>query len=172
MNVMSVYYSYRDPTEKFLKFSSYFTHPRHSQITKMDATTVLFMELPDLQLHYHPMFDSLYIIGTCHFRLYFFACRDFVVPLFHPLFDPVALYIAIFLQMAHPAPSAAPPAPSSPPPVVPSLSSESDPLEDAASPLHPLLLATVMFRPTQAWRMGFYIQNPFRWRLHLADCSV
>ena len=53
--------------------------PRHSQIMKMDVTVVLFIEFLDLQFHYDPMFDSLYITSACHFHLYFFACRDFVV---------------------------------------------------------------------------------------------
>ena len=94
MNAMSVYYSYRNPAENFFKFSPSFMYPCHSQITKIDATTMLFIKFPDLQLHYDPMFDSLYITGTCHFRLYFFACRDFAIPLFRPLFDLVASYIA------------------------------------------------------------------------------
>ena len=72
------------------------------------------------------MFDSLYIIGAYHFRLYFFARRDFAVTLFHPLFDPTAPYIAISLQVAHPGPPAAQPAPTSPPQVVPSLSLNDD----------------------------------------------
>ena len=78
---------------------------------KMDVTVVLFIEILDLQLHYDPMFDSLYIIITSHFRLYFFTRRDFVVPFFHPLFDSAAPYIASSLHMAH----LAPPALASPP---------------------------------------------------------
>ena len=92
----------------------------------MDATTVLFIEFPDLQFHYDAMFDSLYITGACHFHMYFFAHRDFAVPFFHPLFDLAAPYIAIFLQVAHPAPPTTPPAPASPPQVVPSLSFDDD----------------------------------------------
>ena len=134
MNAMSVYYSYRNPIENFLKFSPYFMYSRHSQITKMDATTILFIEFPDLQFHHDPMFNSLYITSTCHFCLYFFAHRNFVVPLFHPLFDPTTPYIAIPLHMAHLAPPTAPPAaPASPPQVVPSLSFESDPPEDTST---------------------------------------
>ena len=89
---------------------------------------MLFIEFPDLQFHYDPMFNSLYITGACHFHLYFFACRDFaILLLFHPLFDPAAPYITISLQVAHPAPlAAAPPAPASPPQVVPSLSLDND----------------------------------------------
>ena len=113
-------------------------YPRHSQIMKMDVTVVLFIEILDLRLHYDPMFDSLYIASTSHFCLYFFTCRDFVVPFFHPLFDPVAPYIAISLHMAHPAPPVAPPAlaspPTSPPQVVPSLSlDDEDPSEAVES---------------------------------------
>ena len=78
-------------------------YPRYSQTMKMDVTTILFIEFPDLQLHYDPMFDSLYITGTCHFRLYFFFRRDSVVPFFHPLFDLATPYIAITLHVAHPA---------------------------------------------------------------------
>ena len=105
---MLVYYNYR----------TYFVYPHHSQTATMDAMAVLFITFPDLQFHYDPMFDSLYITGTCHFRLYFFARRDFAVPLFHPLFDLTAPYIAISLQVAYPAPPAvspiAPSAPASP----------------------------------------------------------
>ena len=88
MNVMSVYYSYRNPTENFLKFSPYFMYLRHSQITKMHAKAILFIEFPDLQLHHDPMFDSLYITGTCHFRLYFFARRKLWCPSFSPTIWP------------------------------------------------------------------------------------
>ena len=104
MNTMSVYYNYRNPTENFFKFSPYFMYLRHSQTTVMDATVMLFIEFPDLQLHYDPMFNSLYITDACHFHLYFFARRNFVVPLFHLLFDPAAPYTTISLQIAHPAP--------------------------------------------------------------------
>ena len=93
-------------------------YPRHSQTATVDATIVLFIEFLDLQLHYDPMFCSLYMTGTCRFCFYFFFHRDFVVPLFHPLFDLTTPYIAIALHVAHPAP---PPAahiatpPASPP---------------------------------------------------------
>ena len=91
----------------------------------MVTTAVLFIEFPDLQLHYDPMFDSLYITVTCRFRLYFFFHRDFAVPLFHSLFDPTTPYIAIALQVAHPgSPPVAPVATplTSPPQMVLSLS--------------------------------------------------
>ena len=101
MNATSVHYSYMNLTENFLKLSLYFIYLHYSQTAMMDATTMLFIEFPDLQFHYDPMFDSLYITGTYHFYLYFFACRDFVILLFHPLFDPIAPYIAISLQVTH-----------------------------------------------------------------------
>ena len=107
-------------------------YPHHFQITKIDATAVFFIEFLGLQFHRDPIFDSLYITNTCHFRLYFFARRDFTVQLFHPLFDLAALYIVTTLHMAHPAPPAAPPALPLPPQVIPSLSSESDPSEDTS----------------------------------------
>ena len=124
MNVISVYYSYRNPIENFTNF-----HP--TLCTCIILRSRRWMRSPsfllrfwNLQPHYDPMFDSLYITRTSHFRLYFFTSRDFVVPLFHPLFDPAAPYIAI--HMAHPVPPAAPLAPASPPAwqpqVVPSLS--------------------------------------------------
>ena len=109
----------------------------------MDMTTVLFIELPDIQLHYNPMFDSLYIVGSCHFRLYLFSHWNFSIPLFHPVFDPSVPYFAMPLHMAHPAPQppAAPIAsvatpPASPPQVVLDilLSLESNPSEATDSP--------------------------------------
>ena len=94
MNVMSVYYSYRNPTENF--FNSHPTLCTHVILrSRRWIQRPSFIEFPDLQFHHDPMFDSLYITGTCHFRLYFFACRDFAVSLFHLLFDPAAPYIAI-----------------------------------------------------------------------------
>ena len=72
-------------------------YPRHFQTVMMDATALFFMEFSDLQFHFDPMFDSLYISGACHFHLYFFGGRDFVVPLFHPLFNSATPYIAISL---------------------------------------------------------------------------
>ena len=84
MNMTLVYYNYRNHTENFFKFSPYFMYPRHSQTVMMDMTAVLFIEFSDLQFHFDPMFDSLYITGACCFRLYFFGRRDFAVPLFHP----------------------------------------------------------------------------------------
>ena len=92
----------------------------------MDVTAVLFIEFLDLQFHYDPMFNFLYIIGACHFCLHFFADIDFSVPLFHLLFDLAAPYLAISFQVAHPAPPAAPPSSASPPQVVPSLSLDDD----------------------------------------------
>ena len=96
-----------NPTENFLKFSPCFAFPRHSQIPEMDATIVLFVKIPDMQLHYDPIFNSLYIVGSCRFRIYFFCGRDFAVPLFDPAFDPSTPYIAFPLHVAHPAPPAA-----------------------------------------------------------------
>ena len=98
----------------------------------MAATTILFTELLKLQFHYDPMIDSLYITATYHFHLYFFFHRDFAVPLFSPLFDPAAPFLAIPLYMAHPA------APSisslaSPPQLVLFLSPDGAPSEIADS---------------------------------------
>ena len=111
----------------------------------MDATAILFLEFPDVQLHYDPMFDSLYVIGSYHFYLYFFSHRDFSVLFFHLAFDPSIPYFAISLYMAHPAPPPPTPAapatlitspPASPAQVVPNLSSgsDSDPSEAIDSP--------------------------------------
>ena len=113
----------------------------------MEVTAILFIELPEMQLHYDPMFDSLYIVGSCRFRLYLFSHRDFGIPLFHPVFDPSVPYFAMPLNVAHPAPPPPPAAPTtpialvattpaSPPQVVPgiSLSTESNPSEDSDSP--------------------------------------
>ena len=106
----------------------------------MDATATLFIEIPDIQLHYDPTYDSLYIAGTCHFRFYLFSDRNFTFPLHHPAFDPAAPYFGIPLHVAHPAPPAAPAAPAAPIPapplqVVPDvpLSPESDPSEASGS---------------------------------------
>ena len=92
MNATSVYYSYKNPTENFFKFSPYVMYSCHSQTVTMDVTAVLFSEFPDLQLYHDPMFDSLYMTGTCRFHFYFFFLRDSTVPLFHPLFDPTTLH--------------------------------------------------------------------------------
>ena len=98
---------------------------------------ILFIEFPDLQFHIGPMIDSVYITGTCSFRLYFFFCRDFAVPLSYPLFDPAAPFIAISLHMAHPAPPPVAPAvtpPASSPQVVLSLSlDDEDPSKASVS---------------------------------------
>ena len=76
--------------------------------------------------------------GTCRFHFYFFFHRDFIVTLFHPLFDPTTPYISIALHVALPAP---PPVAlvatplASPPQTVPSLSldDDSDPSKAAGS---------------------------------------
>ena len=90
-----------------------------------------------MQLHYDPKYDSLYIVGSCHFRLYLFSNRNFAALLFHPAFDPAAPYFAIPLHVTHPAPPLAPivPSPASPPQVVPDipLSPMSDPSEASGS---------------------------------------
>ena len=103
----------------------------------METTATLFVEIPDLHLHYDPTYDSLYIVGSCHFRLYLFSNKDFAAPLFHPAFGPVALYSGIPLHVAHPAPPATPaaPIPASPLQAVPDilLSPESDPSEVSGS---------------------------------------
>ena len=112
------------------------------------ATGILFIEFPELHIHLDPFIDSVYISGSCCFRLYFFFRRDFAVLLMHPLFDPAAPYIVIPLYMAYPflSPPAAPtpalvvpvaaaltaPPPASPPQQVPSISlseEKEDPLE-------------------------------------------
>ena len=116
---------------------------RHSQTLAMDTTAVLFLEIPNMQLHYDPMSDSLYIAGSCRFCLYLFSNRNFAVPLFHPAFDPAIPYFAFPLHVAHPAPPpalAAPATPVAPPPMSPPqvarnilLNSESDPYEASGS---------------------------------------
>ena len=99
-----------NPTENFFKFSPCFTFSHHYQTLVMEAMTVLFIELSEMQLHYDPMFDSLYIVGSCRFQLYLFSHRDFGIPLFHPAFDPSVWYFAMPLHVAHPAPPPPPPA--------------------------------------------------------------
>ena len=76
-----------NPIENFFKFSPHFIFMCHSQTLVMEVMTILFIELPDMQLHYDPMFDSLYIVGSFHFQLSFFSHRDFGIPFFHPTFD-------------------------------------------------------------------------------------
>ena len=106
----------------------------------MDTTATPFIEIPDIELHYDPMYDSLYIVGSRHFHLYLFSNKNFAAPLFHPAFDPPAPYFAIPLHVAHPALPLAPAAPAaslpaSPLQVVPDflLSPESDPSEASGS---------------------------------------
>ena len=99
------------------------------------ATSILFIEFPDLHFHLDPVIDSVYIAGSCRFHFYFFFCRDFAVPLTHPMFDPTAPYIVIPLCMAHPFPPPSAAAPVSPPQQVPSISvsDEDDPSEAMSS---------------------------------------
>ena len=104
----------------------------------MDVTTVLLLEIPDMQLHYDPMFDSLYIVGSCHFRLYLFSRRDFVIPLFHPTFDPSIPYFAIPLHVAHAAPPPPPAALATTPPASPPRWSRTS--RSALRATHPRLL--------------------------------
>ena len=103
-------------------------YPRYSQTIDMAVTTILFIEFLKLQFHLDPVIDSVYIIGTCHFHLYFFFC---MVPLSHPLFDPTIPFIAILVHMAHLVASPVPP-PTSPPQVVASLSPDDDDPSEAA----------------------------------------
>ena len=108
-----------NPTENFMDSHSTFM-PRHSQTIEQAATSALFLKFPDLHFHVDPALDSVYIATTCRFRFYFFFCRDFAVPLTHPLFDPSAPFIVMPLYMAYPFPplaAAAAPAtlPASPP---------------------------------------------------------
>ena len=70
-------------------------YPCHSQTMDWAVIAILFIKFPNLQFHIDPVIDSVYITGTCHFRLYFFFCKDFGVPLSHPLFDPAAPFIVI-----------------------------------------------------------------------------
>ena len=106
----------------------------------MDEMAILFIEVPDIELHYDPMFNSLYIVGSCRFWLYFFSHRDFTIPFLHPAFDPSVPYFAMPLHVSHPAPPPPPPTapvapvatpPASPPQVVLDipLNSESNPFE-------------------------------------------
>ena len=134
-----VYYS----TQILLKISPNshsILYPPHSQTPKTNAITVLFLEFPDLQLRHNQMFDSLYIVGSCRFRLYFFSHRDFAIPLFHLTFDPSVPYFAILLYVANPAPPPPPAPPATSPAlttqVVPDLplSSDSYPSEATDSP--------------------------------------
>ena len=106
----------------------------------METTATLFVEIPDLELHYDPMYNSLYIVGSCHFRLYLLSNRDFNAPLFHPTFDLAAPYFVIPLHVAHLAPPLAPAAPTAPLQASPlqavldfSLGLESDPSEASGS---------------------------------------
>ena len=100
-------------------------YPHHSQTIDQAAMTILFIKFHDLQFHIDSVIDSVYITGTCRFRLCFFFRRDFAVPFSHPLFDPAAPFIVIPLYMAHPVPPPAAPAATPlalPPQLVPSLS--------------------------------------------------
>ena len=118
----SQYSIVENPTENFFQILTLLYIPASFSDRQMDATAVLFLELPDVQLHYDPMFDSLYIICSYRFYLYFFGRRDFSVPLFHPAFNPSVPYFTIPLHVAHPTP---------PPPLVPVASVASLPASPA-----------------------------------------
>ena len=92
------------------------------------ATIILFVEMPELQWHYNHVIDSLYMTATCQLCLYIFFHRDFVVPLFSPLFDPASPFLAILLYIAHPIPPSVAP-PTTPPQLAHPTSFENDPSE-------------------------------------------
>ena len=170
---MSVQNSFKNPTENFPKFSSYCVCPRHSQTMDMAATVILFAELPELQFHYDFTIDSLYIIATCCFRLYFFFSRDFAAPLFSPLFDLTTAFLATPLYMAHPkAPPVSPL--TSPLQVVPFLSSDGVPskIVDSSSSSSSAPNDGYNLADLDIWRMGSFHQNPFRGAIQPADCSI
>ena len=134
---MLVQCSYWNPTENFIN-SHLTVCPLHSQTMDQAVMGILFIEFPDLHFHIEPVIDSIYIIGTCHFHLYFYFSKNFAVPHFHHLFDLAAPFIAIPLHMAQPAPPPEPLAttpPTLPSQVVPSLSldDDDDPLKASAS---------------------------------------
>ena len=136
--------------------------------------SILFIEFPDLHFHLDLVIDSVYIAGSYRFHFYFFFCKDFAVPLSHPLFDPSAPYIAIPLYMAHPFPPPPPPAavaativpPASPPQQVPSisLSDDDDPSEATSSS------SSTAPGETPALGMDSSLQNPFRGVIKPSRC--
>ena len=155
------------PTENFHKFSPYCYFPRHSQIMVNTAIGVLFIEFPELHIHLDPFIDSVYISGSCRFRLYFFFCRDFAVPLMHPLFDlvaPISPSPCIWLihfhlqqqqqQHQHHPHSRSPPFRSP--------RRQRIPYRLPAHPLCPRHPAATMPWKTPAWRMGSSLRSPFR----------
>ena len=138
---------------------------RHSQTMDQVVTGILFIEFPDLQFHIDLMIDSVYIIGTCRFHLYFFFRKDFVVPLSHPLFNPVAPFLAIPLHIVHPVPPLAPPAatpPASPPRVVRFLSLLMMMILQSHTLAYPPVPMTAMPQQILALRTGSYPRNPYR----------
>ena len=172
MNVMSMQNSFKNPTKNFPKFLSYCMSPHYSQTMDMAATAILFAELPELQFHYDPVIDSLYVTTTYHFHLYFFFCCDFAVPLFSPLFDPAAPFLVIPLYMAHPA--ATPPVspPASPPRQFPlSLLMVTPQRQQTHPPPRLMHLTTSTLQLIPTWRMGSFPWNPFRGALQPANCS-
>ena len=83
MNVKSVYYNYVNPTENLFKFSLQMSS-LHSHTPAVDVIAALFTEFPDLQVHYDPIFGSLYITDTC--RLPLLLCpQRFCSPSFPPI---------------------------------------------------------------------------------------
>ena len=136
MTAISAQINFKNPTVNFPKFSSYCVCSHYTQTMDMVAIVIIIAELLELQLHFDPVIDSLYITTTCRVCLYIFFHRDFVVSLFSLLFNPAAPFLVIPLHMTHSAAPLIPP-PTSPSQVVPSLSSDGDPSEAADSSSSP-----------------------------------
>ena len=133
----------------------------HSHTVVMAAMT-FFTKIPEWQWHYDPTLDSLYMTSTSHIRLYIFFQRAFAVPIFKPLFDPMASFQVITLYMAHPAAVAThmaqlTAAPSQPAPPLPL---ESDPSEMRPPPLTLTWVEgthLVTLGLWALWRMGSFL---------------
>ena len=122
-------YQIRNPIENFLN-SHPIICPCHSQ-TMVMAAIVFFAKVPEWHQHYDQFMDSLYLTATSRARPYIFFQHAFVVPIFSPLFDPVAPFLGVPLYIAHPdlvSPHPAQP-PAAPPQYTAQGSSKNDQLE-------------------------------------------
>ena len=130
--------------------------PYHSQTMDMAMTIMLFAEMAELQWHYDHVIDFLYMTATYRLCLYIFFCRDFAVPPFSPLFDPLSPFLVIPLYMAHPIrPPTAPPQPAY------LASSESDPSQMVDSTFSSSSAADDDYAPADFGMVNRFLSSEF-----------
>ena len=75
--------------------------PCHPQ-TKLMASAMIFLEVPEWTQHYDLALDSLVLVAHSSFRLYIFFIYPFSVRIVNWHFDPNVLYADIPWRLGHP----------------------------------------------------------------------